>query len=257
MIFDIKDFYPKITEELLRESLQFAHSIKPLSQEEKEIIFHARKSLLFNEGTSWVKKGNKLFDVTMGAYDGAEVCELVGCFLLNKITQKYDKNNIGVYRDDGLAIFKNTSDQQNDKIRKDFQRLFKEHKLEIVAKCNLTVVDYLDVMFDLKSGTFKPYRKPDNETNYVHVHSNHPSNITKQIPLSIQTRLSNLSSSEDIFNEAAVHYQDALQRSGYDHKLEYKPTQNRNRQGRNRKRQIIWLIHHLIKPLLQMSGNFS
>ena len=29
-----------------------------------------------------MKKGSKLFDFTMGAYDGVEVCELVDCFLL-------------------------------------------------------------------------------------------------------------------------------------------------------------------------------
>ena len=34
---------------------------------------------------------NVLFDVTMGAYDDAEVCELDGTFLLDKISEKYDK----------------------------------------------------------------------------------------------------------------------------------------------------------------------
>ena len=31
-------------------------------------------------------KKDGLFDVTMGAYDDAEVCELVGAFLLDKIS---------------------------------------------------------------------------------------------------------------------------------------------------------------------------
>ena len=31
----------------------------------------------------WIKKGdNPYFDVTMGSYDGAEICELVGLYLL-------------------------------------------------------------------------------------------------------------------------------------------------------------------------------
>ena len=38
-----------------------------------DIINCARKSLLFHEGNARVKKGNPLFDVTMGSYDGAEV----------------------------------------------------------------------------------------------------------------------------------------------------------------------------------------
>ena len=39
---------------------------------------HASKSLLFNNNSTWIKKNGSLFDVTMGSYDGAEVCELVG-----------------------------------------------------------------------------------------------------------------------------------------------------------------------------------
>ena len=36
----------------------------------------------------------------MGAYDGAEVCELVGIFILYQLSRKYNKNNIDLYRDD-------------------------------------------------------------------------------------------------------------------------------------------------------------
>ena len=42
----------------------------------------------------------------MGSYDGAEVCELVGAYILNALATKYDKEQIGLYRDDGLAVFK-------------------------------------------------------------------------------------------------------------------------------------------------------
>ena len=103
----------------------------------------------------------------------------------------------------------------------------------------MKVVNYLDVTLDLNNGTFKPYHKPDNEVNYVHVHSNHPPNILKQIPLSIQNRLSNLSSNEEIFNQTTPYYTAALQRSGYDHQFQYTPTA-RNHQPKNRKRNIIW-----------------
>ena len=54
-------------------------------------------------------KKDGLFDVTMGAYDDAEVCEIVGTFLLDKISVKYDKNSIGLYRDNGLSVFKNST----------------------------------------------------------------------------------------------------------------------------------------------------
>ena len=49
------------------------------------------------------------FEVTMGSYDRAEVCTLSSVFMLSLIGNKYNSNNIGLYRDDGLGIFKNTS----------------------------------------------------------------------------------------------------------------------------------------------------
>ena len=54
-------------------------------------------------------KKDGLFDVTMGAYDGAEVCELVETLLLDKISLKYNKNSIGLYRNNCLSVFKNST----------------------------------------------------------------------------------------------------------------------------------------------------
>ena len=76
VFFDIKDFYPSIKESLLKQSLDFAVKYIKVTSEDKAIIKHARKSLLFNKQQIWIKKESGLFDVTMGAYDGAEVCEL-------------------------------------------------------------------------------------------------------------------------------------------------------------------------------------
>ena len=59
----------------------------------------------------------------MGAYDGAEVCELVGICLLSQLSSKYKKENIGLYLDDGLAIFKNISGPQSEKLKKQFQQV--------------------------------------------------------------------------------------------------------------------------------------
>ena len=55
-----------------------------------------------------MKKGG-LFDVTMGAYDDREVYEIVGTFLLDKIIVKYDRNSIGLYRNNDLSVFKNST----------------------------------------------------------------------------------------------------------------------------------------------------
>ena len=202
-----------------------------------------------------MKKGEKLFDVTMGAYDGAEVCELIGCFMLSKISKKYNKNNVGIYRDDGLSVFKNKSGQQLERIKKDFQKLFKSYDLEIVALCNLKIVNYLDVTLDLETGNYKPYRKPGNEINYVHVQSNHPPNVIKQIPLSIQNRLSNLSSDENIFTESLQYYKDALERAGHKHDFKYTPSDREPR--RNHTRKIIWFIHPITSTWQQTLERFT
>ena len=58
----------------------------------------------------------------MGSYDGAEVCELSGIFMLSLIGNKYSPNNIGLYRDDGLTIFKSTSGRNLNKSKRFFKK---------------------------------------------------------------------------------------------------------------------------------------
>ena len=193
-----------------------------INPEDIQIIYHARKSLLYNKEIPWQKKNSALFDVTMGAYDGAEVCELVGLFLLHLLSKKFIKDNIGLYRDDGLGVFRNVNGHQADKIRKMFHDIFKQHGLSLEIECNLKIVNYLDITLNLNNSTYKPYRRPNNETLYIHAKSNHPKNILKQLPISIEKRLSNLSSNSEIFNEASKHYQTILNQSGYNYKLQYK-----------------------------------
>ena len=112
-------------------------------------------------------KKDGLFDVTVGAYDGAEVCELVGTFLLDKVSEKYEKYSIGLYRDDGLSVFKNKSGTQLERIKKNLQKTFQDFGLEIVAESNLKIVNYLDVTLNLNNGSFKPYHKPDDIIQYI------------------------------------------------------------------------------------------
>ena len=79
--FDIVDFCPSISKNLIMDSINSANSITTTDDKIIETILHARKSLLFNKNEVWVKKDNPDFDVTMGSFDGAEVCELVGLYL--------------------------------------------------------------------------------------------------------------------------------------------------------------------------------
>ena len=92
IVLDIKDSYPSIKETLLIKAINFAEKLVNITNEDKVIIKHARKSLLYNNSEPWMKKDSGLFDVTMGTDDGAEVCELVGIFLLYKLSLKYNKS---------------------------------------------------------------------------------------------------------------------------------------------------------------------
>ena len=59
-----------------------------------------------------------MFDVTMGSFDGAEICEIVGLYLLNKLSLLLHKKNVGLYRDDSLAVVDNANGPKLDKLRK-------------------------------------------------------------------------------------------------------------------------------------------
>ena len=87
--FDVEAMYPSISEELLSKSLDWAKSLVEVSDEQVEVINGTKKALLYSEGQPWTKKGDVPFDVPMGSYDGAEVCELVGLYLLHllKVTR--------------------------------------------------------------------------------------------------------------------------------------------------------------------------
>ena len=62
----------------------------------------SRKTILFNEKISWVLKKNvsEDFDVPMGCFDGTEMCELVGTFILNKLKDVFQNSTFGLDRDD-------------------------------------------------------------------------------------------------------------------------------------------------------------
>ena len=116
--FDIKDFYRSIKETLLDEAMQFAKEHVPVARKDVGVIFQTRKSVLYNDGEPWVKKEGGRFDITIGAYDGAEVCELIDIHILDLIGKKYDSKNIELYRDDGLVVFKNECGPASEKNKK-------------------------------------------------------------------------------------------------------------------------------------------
>ena len=65
-------------------------------------------------------KDSGLFDVAMGAFDRAEVRKLFSNLLLLKLSEKYERKSLALYRDDGLLIFKNASRPDSGKIKKTY-----------------------------------------------------------------------------------------------------------------------------------------
>ena len=113
--------------------------------------------------------------------------------------------------------------RQTEKIRQAIINVFGRHNLSITIATGLSRVNFLDVTLDLEKGTYKPYRKPGDKPQYVNAASNHPPNVIKNIPMGINRRLVEISSNEEIFNEAAEFYQAELDRCGYSHKLVWTP----------------------------------
>ena len=79
---------------------------------------------------------------------------------------------------------------------------------------------------------------------YVHIHSNHPPNVIKEIPNSINARLNSISCNKQTFDEASPSYQEALQKSGHAHTLTYSEKKQVDKQKeqatKKKKRRIIW-----------------
>ena len=75
----------------------------------------------------------------MGCYDGAEVCELVGTYTLASLPQtihKRERESIGLYRDDGLAVNK-CSAYDAERAKKGIIRHFRSLCLKITMETNL------------------------------------------------------------------------------------------------------------------------
>ena len=147
---------------------------------------HCRKSLLFSDNKTWKKRStDSCFDVTMGGFDGAEICELVELYIQSKLEKILSKSNFGLYRDDGLASLRNLNGQQTDKARKNIIEMFTDIGFSLEMETNLKEVDFLDVSLNLRNGTYRPYKKPNDRLFYIHGLSNHPQNVIKQLLNSI------------------------------------------------------------------------
>ena len=170
--FDIEAFYPNISYELLNNALVWAQQFVDISHEDKNIIQTAKNTLLYSNGNPLTKKNaDSPHDVTMGSFDGAETCELIGLYCLSQLQEL--NINVGLYRDDGLCVSQLTR-RQNDMLKKRIRKIFQDNGLNVDIECNKTAVDFLDVTLDLQRNIFKPYAKLNEVIQYVNKQSNLP-----------------------------------------------------------------------------------
>ena len=184
-----------------------------------------------------MKRANRKFDVTMGSFDGAETCDLVGLFLLSKL-QHLDLD-LGLYRDDGLGV-SSLRPRQTELAAQKVCKIFEEFGFSIKIEANHKIVNYLDITLNLETGLFKPYSKPNNTVHYVHQKSNHPPSVLKNLPKNINNRLRKISGNEEIFDAAIPQYQEALKKSEYDHVLRFKQTDQDKPKKKRRNRRVCW-----------------
>lgn len=111
-------------------------------------------------------------------------------------------------------------DLNQKKLKSRFNK-FQENKLKIIIQCNLKVVHYLNVNFNLTDSYCCPFSKINNEMNYFDNRSNHHLFIIKQLPLSDKRHLCNLSWNEKIFSDSITTYQELRIKSVHNHKLKY------------------------------------
>ena len=238
--FDVVSMYPSISENLLENALEWASQFVQISALDKETIMACKTSLLYdNDKNVWKKKGTD-FDITMGAYDGGETCDICVLYLLSKV--QHLPINIGAYKDDWLAVSSQTT-RCTEISRKELDRIFKENGLTLdFVSVNKKIINFLDITLNLDTGLFEPFMKENNKIFYVHELSNHPPSIIKNLPQNVNNRLSKISANEEVFATKIAPYQAALDASGYTHKLTFDPNaRNRpSRENRNRNRKVTW-----------------
>jgi len=107
------------------------------------------------------------------------------------------KDQVRLYRNNGLAVCK-AIPREIERIKQQVTNVFKSSGLKITIEANKKAVHFVDITFDLRNGTYKPFTKPNNKLLYLHRQSNHPPQLLKIFPENIINRLTSISSSQKV-----------------------------------------------------------
>ena len=132
--------------------------------------------------------------------------DLVGLYILDRLQKTYMSSQIGLYRDDGLAIIKYKNNQDFENIKKQTIEIFKNIGSSITIDIRMTRCNFLDNTLDLANSCYMPYRKKNFSTIYINFNSNHPTITRRNLPKVVEKRLSRLSTDPQIFDNAKHSY---------------------------------------------------
>ena len=62
----------------------------------------------------------------MGSYFGAKLCDLIGLYILDSLSNEYETGQIGLYRDDDLAIIRYNNNQKLENKKKRTIKIIKD-----------------------------------------------------------------------------------------------------------------------------------
>ena len=162
--FNIIEFYPSITRELLLKSLNHAREYMDITDEEIKIILACRKSILADNHRTWVKNLWENFNIPMGTFDLAQIADLIGIYILDMLGHIVNLEQVGLYRVEGIIFIPDSNGPKISRIQKKIIRAFKLLGLQIEIALNLKIVDFLDVTLNLDNSAFKPFSSSNSTT---------------------------------------------------------------------------------------------
>ena len=133
-------FYPSISSNLFKESIDFPKQSIQISNNDLSIIIQPTETLRFESTTKGIKR-NRLMHKDIGLYHN--------CF----------------------SIFKKILRPAMKKKKKAIVKVFKKCRISIKADTNLKTVNFVNVTFDHDKNIYKPYQKLDNSPNKNSNHS--------------------------------------------------------------------------------------
>ena len=115
---DITSYYTSIPQTVLNSALIFSKNRSDLDRAEIDTILTARGTIMEHEGKLWSRKGRlNEFDITMGSSDSAEITDLVGVYLLDRLGDEFREVGDGLYRDDILLVVEGMNNSQLVRLR--------------------------------------------------------------------------------------------------------------------------------------------